>query len=266
MPDIKLKGYSGEEKTYSSVEKVYLSAAQGDQKLPYTYGEAVSKTVEPDFAGGDMAVEIPAGELVTALTIQKPNTLVPENIAQGINIAGVMGAFAGSAGSGGNEVAEMPCLKYAIPIKQEAKKDSNGGLTLGTITIQRSPEEDVRVILIKAFPWRSWDGHDTPTVSYIEYEAVQDYINGQMHTQCIFSYMYAKQNLGGGCATGQKVEKNAESVSFTPIWSQSSGKIGISSEGPYYGFILVTDSKFFGKATIIHENNYVSSTLGITVM
>ncbi len=105
MPDIKIKGYSGKEKAYQNVEKVYLSAAHGDQKLPYTYGESVSKTVEPDFAGGDMEVEIPAGELVTALTLKKPDTLVPENIAQGVTVAGVTGEFAGGSGYTTRQIA-----------------------------------------------------------------------------------------------------------------------------------------------------------------
>ena len=102
MPDIKIKGWSGTEFAYQDVPKIWLNAAESTEEspvlVPYTYGEAVSKTVEPDFSAGDMAVEIPDGELVTGLTITKPETLIPENIAAGVNIAGVLGSFSGGAG------------------------------------------------------------------------------------------------------------------------------------------------------------------------
>lgn len=99
MPDVKIKGWSGTEFSYSDVPKIWLDAAQSTEEtpvlVPYTYGEAVSKTVEPDFSAGDMAVPIADGELVTELTIAKPDTLVPENIAKDIEIAGVVGTHEG---------------------------------------------------------------------------------------------------------------------------------------------------------------------------
>ena len=102
MPDIKIKGWSGTEFAYQAVPKIWLNAAESTEEspvlVPYTYGEAVSKTVDPDFSAGDMAVEIPEGELVTGFTITKPETLIPENIAAGVNIAGVLGSFSGGAG------------------------------------------------------------------------------------------------------------------------------------------------------------------------
>ena len=93
MPDIKIKGWSGTDFQDQNVPKIWLDAAQSTEEapvlVPYTYGEAVSKTVEPDFSAGDMGVEIPYGELVTGLTITKPAELVPENIPNGMTIAGV---------------------------------------------------------------------------------------------------------------------------------------------------------------------------------
>lgn len=102
MPDIKIKGWSGNEFEYKDVPKIWLPAPESTEEVPvlvpYTYGEAVSKTVELDFSAGDMAVPIADGELVKELTITKPETLTPENIAAGINIAGILGAFAGGGG------------------------------------------------------------------------------------------------------------------------------------------------------------------------
>lgn len=108
MPDIKVKGYSGNEIEYSNVPKVWLSAQESTEEtpvlVPFTYGEAVSKTVEElDFSEGDMSVDIAEGELVTELTIKPPENLTPENIPDGMYIAGVgPGTFAGGGGSGGS--------------------------------------------------------------------------------------------------------------------------------------------------------------------
>lgn len=99
MPDIKVKGWSGADFEHKDVPFVWLAdpsqeigeleEGETPNLIPFTYGRAVDKTVEPDFSGGDMAVEIPEGELVTGLTITKPSDLVPEKIADGEYIAGV---------------------------------------------------------------------------------------------------------------------------------------------------------------------------------
>lgn len=124
MPDVKLKGWSGSDFEYNTVPKVWLEASESTEEVPvlvpFTYGEAVAKTVEPDFSGGDMSVPIPEGELVTQLTIAKPENLVPENISMGEYIAGV--------GPGTFEGAKLdfdftdPVLRYlAYQIDFEAK-------------------------------------------------------------------------------------------------------------------------------------------------
>lgn len=103
MPDIKIKGWSGTDFQYKGVPKIWFDAPESTEEspvlVPYTYGEAVSKTVEPDFSAGDMAVDIPEGELVTGLTITKPETLIPENISEGTNIAGIVGTLAAGGGT-----------------------------------------------------------------------------------------------------------------------------------------------------------------------
>lgn len=111
MPDIKLKGWSGHEWEHKDVPFVWLNDADGTGKLPFTYGEAVSKTVEPDFSGGDMSVPINEGELVTELTVKQPEDLVPENIPKGMYIAGVgPGEFEG----GGNSESVASILNGTI--------------------------------------------------------------------------------------------------------------------------------------------------------
>lgn len=98
MPDIKLKNIYGEECVHYNVDVITVPSSEGYNKIPFTYGEAVSKTVEPDFSAGDMAVEIPEGQLVNELTITKPETLIPENIAAGIAVAGIIGTHRGGSG------------------------------------------------------------------------------------------------------------------------------------------------------------------------
>lgn len=95
--------YSRNPVYYPSVPKVWLTHPDSTEEapvlVPYTYGEAVSKTVEPDFTDGDMAVPIGEGELVTELTVVKPEELVPENVRAGKTIAGIDGSYAGAEGA-----------------------------------------------------------------------------------------------------------------------------------------------------------------------
>lgn len=105
MEDIKLKDFSGETDRYDNVPKVWLESAESTEEnrilLPFTYGEAVSADVEPDFSTGNMAVDIPEGRLISELTIRKPPALTPGNIREGVNIAGVVGKLTGGGNSGG---------------------------------------------------------------------------------------------------------------------------------------------------------------------
>lgn len=104
MADIKLKNYSGQETAYKNVPKIWLESEDSTEEnpilLPFAYGEPASKTLEPDFSAGDMAVQIPEGELISELTLKKPPGLIPNNIAEGVEIAGVIGSlFAGGGGT-----------------------------------------------------------------------------------------------------------------------------------------------------------------------
>lgn len=59
-------------------------------------------TVELNMADGDQVVEQTSGVLMEKVTITKPETLIPENVAEGIDIAGIIGTLvAGGGGSGG---------------------------------------------------------------------------------------------------------------------------------------------------------------------
>ncbi len=98
MPDIKIKGYSGNEFEYENVEKVWLTGKESTDenpvRVPFTYGELLSGVeITPDFSTGDQEISVPDGSLVKEATILKPDTLLPENIKQGVEIAGVVGDY-----------------------------------------------------------------------------------------------------------------------------------------------------------------------------
>ena len=62
-------------------------------------GDTEEKTVALNFANGAQTVEpSAAGKVLSAVNILKPDTLLPENIAKDINIAGIIGTFAGGGG------------------------------------------------------------------------------------------------------------------------------------------------------------------------
>lgn len=59
-----------------------------------------------DFSAGDQSLAAPDGQAVKSATIKKPTTLVPENIADGVDIAGVVGTLE-SGGSGDGDTVNV---------------------------------------------------------------------------------------------------------------------------------------------------------------
>ena len=60
-----------------------------------------TKEVLLDFSGGDMEVVPTTGKVISKVTIPQPENLLPENIAEGIDIAGIIGALSGIKINGG---------------------------------------------------------------------------------------------------------------------------------------------------------------------
>ena len=75
-----LKDRSGANVTYEvPSEQIKLNTPDGTQI--FTAGQAVENVpITLDLADGDQTVNAPDGTLVKSAIIQKPNTLVPENI------------------------------------------------------------------------------------------------------------------------------------------------------------------------------------------
>lgn len=74
--------------------------------------ESEDVTVPLAMADGDMVIVPTEGKLLASVTVQKPETLTPENIAEGVEIAGVVGTHSG--GGGGGLDLEGDILKYTI--------------------------------------------------------------------------------------------------------------------------------------------------------
>lgn len=97
---IVIKNYSGIPIEYKGVEKVMFNTADGGKRV-YSKGEALEDvSIELDFSSGDMTVKSAEGTLVKSAVIKKPDTLVAENIAEGIDIAGIIGTLAAGGGGG----------------------------------------------------------------------------------------------------------------------------------------------------------------------
>lgn len=100
--NVKIKGFSGTEFQYENVPKVWLAAQESTDDnpvlVPFTYGEALENVpVVPDFSQGDMLVTMPDGYLARSAVAIKPEMLIPENIVEGVTIAGVEGKFKGGS-------------------------------------------------------------------------------------------------------------------------------------------------------------------------
>lgn len=100
---IVLKNRDGEPVVYDGINNgIDMLLSDGTQRRYVDSADIpvpVEKTVSPDFSGGDMVVTPKDGELFSKVSIPKPENLIPDNIAEGVNIAGIIGALAGGGGN-----------------------------------------------------------------------------------------------------------------------------------------------------------------------
>ncbi len=131
MPEIILKDKSGTEQTYDYKKVSFRTPTEGEkaefifpnfaelevtENGEYSVPEGVDgytkvkanvpvptlitdAQLELDFSDGDMPISAPDGYAFTGGTIIKPETLIPENIAKDIVIAGIVGTHEGGGGA-----------------------------------------------------------------------------------------------------------------------------------------------------------------------
>ena len=93
--NVKLKNKYGEEEVYNDISVILLET-DTNKKATYSYGVMSTGEVVLDFSSGHQEVEADDEELYNKVIIQKPATLIPENIAEGVEIAGLLGTFEGA--------------------------------------------------------------------------------------------------------------------------------------------------------------------------
>lgn len=92
MADIVLLDGSGASKTYEGLETVTIPTPDSGEQVFETQKAREHPTVDLDFSGGDTQEVKPSdGAVLDGVTISKPETLVPDNIVDGVEIAGVIG-------------------------------------------------------------------------------------------------------------------------------------------------------------------------------
>lgn len=91
-----LKDRNGQDTEYAEAQKIKVNMADGTSTLwinEATIPTQVEKEVQLDLSSGNQTVTPGFREVFSSVVIQKPTTLLPENIKNGINIAGVQGEF-----------------------------------------------------------------------------------------------------------------------------------------------------------------------------
>ena len=90
MDGIVLKDRNGNNIEYPGVNHIKVKTTDGATK-DFIARTPVETTVDLDFSGGAMEVNPESEELFSKVNIPVPENLNPENIAEGVNIAGIVG-------------------------------------------------------------------------------------------------------------------------------------------------------------------------------
>ena len=106
--------------------------------------ETEDLTITPNFSGGDILVEPSEGKLLSSVTVEKPETLTAENIAAGVEIAGILGTHQGGGGGGDFDTSDESLKYFLFTIDGEAKEIQLGKVLYAKIS-QGSGKYDVNV-------------------------------------------------------------------------------------------------------------------------
>ncbi len=82
----------GEDVVYNDISTISFDGEDGIKKQ-FSLGTLTEGIFELDFSEGDQLVVVPDDELYDKVVILKPEAFLPENIAQGVIIAGIEGTF-----------------------------------------------------------------------------------------------------------------------------------------------------------------------------
>lgn len=103
------ENYDGSQIVHPGVETVSLYNTEGGIEMfvhDSLVAEPVETTVDVDWSGGDMIVTPEAGKVFSKILLPKPETAIPDNIRDGVNLSGILGAMKAGSGGGGDLVGE----------------------------------------------------------------------------------------------------------------------------------------------------------------
>lgn len=106
MAEVVLYDHGGKTDSYTIGKGIRLVTDDGTTQ-DFFPGNAEELTVDLDFSSGDMVIEPSDTTVYEKVSIPKPANLIPENIAEGAEIAGVVGTLVG-----GGVQLEGDFLKY----------------------------------------------------------------------------------------------------------------------------------------------------------
>lgn len=140
-----LKDWDGTDKVYEGIQTVTLPTEDGGTvqfSSPETVQNAITQAIadatledvpiEVDFSAGNQTISAPDGLLVKTAILQKPETLLPENIAEGINIAGVVGTLAGGGGGLSNVLVKTVDIPATSGMKDIATAEELASIGFST--------------------------------------------------------------------------------------------------------------------------------------
>lgn len=93
--------------------------------------EEETKTISPDFSGGDVVVTPTEGKLLSEVTVQKPTNLEPGNIAKDVDVGGIVGTLE----TGGGEVLS-PSVWFRHVVVLQLHTISTAGSVTRTVTAE----------------------------------------------------------------------------------------------------------------------------------
>ena len=161
MPDIVLKNKNGESVTYEGIETVTFDTPTEERGATFVYGTPLENVpVELNLLDGNQSVTVPDGYFVKSAVIQKPETLLADNIKSGVEIAGVTGNFIGNGQeievdlsmADGNQVltpdegyllSKVTVKKPETLIPEHIEKDIEIGGVVGTLVGGNDPTDGV---------------------------------------------------------------------------------------------------------------------------
>lgn len=239
---IVLKDRNGNDVAYYGIETVTFDTTTEGKQQTYTKGTAVEGLeIVPDFSGGDMPVSTGEGVLVKSATIKKPDTLTPENIRNGAEVAGVVGGFIGDT--------EEQTVALAMADGDMVIEPSAVGKVLSKVLVQKpetlAPENIAEGVDIAGIIG-TFAGMDTDAPKVLIKK-----ISGTSETTGTLTLATAEELEGIGFADASKKfailltssnSLNSGELSFSLICSWDIGYAGTASRNAVYGYCYKSGS------------------------